>query len=103
MNSEELNFVKGCLALDPKERLTAKELLDHPYLSIQNSEILLQYQKSMQVTDTEEEEHKVMEIKSNMPEVIEESEVLSSSNSLIKGELTNQIRFETEHDEISGS
>ena len=43
------------------------------------------------------------EIKSNMPEVIEESEVLSSSNSLIKGELTNQIRFETEHDEISGS
>jgi serine/threonine protein kinase len=40
MTNEELDFVKGCLAINPDQRMTAKQLLDHPYLSIKNSEIL---------------------------------------------------------------
>lgn len=91
--------MKSCLAIDPYERKTAKQLLDHPYLSIHNSDILRQYQKSLVKPD--DEEQKVVEVKSNMPEVIEESEL--SSTGLIKEDLTGQMRFETEQDDILGS
>jgi serine/threonine protein kinase len=43
LTTDELDFVKKCLVIDPKKRLTAKELLEHPYLSNVNKEVLSPY------------------------------------------------------------
>lgn len=32
INANELKFLKACLRLDPNERLTAQQALNHPYL-----------------------------------------------------------------------
>lgn len=47
MNREELDFVEQCLALDPNYRLSARQLLSHPYLSPKNSEILRKYMETV--------------------------------------------------------
>jgi len=47
MTPEELDFVKGCLSINPDNRLTAKELLAHSYLNTQNSEILRKYKETV--------------------------------------------------------
>ena len=40
LTEDDLDFVKKCLAIDPKHRPSAKELMNHPYLSVTHHLIL---------------------------------------------------------------
>lgn len=44
---DDLDFVKICLAFDPRKRPSAKDLLNHKYLSIDNHPILKQYNSAL--------------------------------------------------------
>lgn len=92
MNEEELDFVKGCLSIDPSKRLTTKQLLQHPYLNVQNYEILRNYKATEMNSDQLDEEQKT-EYANNIAEIVEESE---GGDSSFKRDSANNIRFETE-------
>jgi hypothetical protein len=47
LKGDDLEFVKACLSIDPLKRPTTADLLGFKYLSVQDHDILRQYEETV--------------------------------------------------------
>ncbi|CDW84574.1 cyclin-dependent kinase-like 2 [Stylonychia lemnae] len=92
LTEEELDFVKSCLQMNPKLRPTAHQLLNHDYLKISEYQILQNYENTIQTEMSPQQQIEVH----NIAEIIEVSE----NDASMKNDDTNQIRFETDNEDL---
>eukprot|EP00347_Sterkiella_histriomuscorum_P021431 403334001 len=97
----ELDFVKKCLQFDPAQRLSAKELLKHEYLKVESNILLQQYlnqvpqAQSSDISDSNSQNGSLIKVVAQ-----QEDQMESDQNSISKQETGNNVKFETDNEEI---